>query len=486
MLSEIVQKVKDNFYTIVFVLLGVFILFEAPIDPDFGWHYKYGEYITQNKRIPKENIYSYTFPEYKWANSYWISQVFFYLLYSNLGTVFSGILIAFLSTLVLFSILKKADNQYENGNKPTLRTYFGLFIALIFFSNYKAVVRPLLFSSFFMLLLIYALFYKQKYLKYTPLLFLIWVNTHADFAFGLAILGIFNIHKVLTKGLDKDYLLIYAASLISVVITIINPFGLELWQTLLKETNPFQFWHISEWLPLKDKNFMYMYYIFSAMVIASLIELKNKRENFWLIISYSIFFTISARASYFARIAFLSGLFPIFDFITNISKTTTEFFKGKNKKKIEKTSKYVLYTIFLVSGIIFTKKLIGAQKTKIWAKEAGYPYEAIQYIKENPHKFKGNMFNQYNWGGFLIWQLPEHKTFIDGRMPSWRQEDYSIFEEYIAITKEPEENYLLLQNYNIKWVLTKKDSSLSKTLIKKQWQPLFIGGNAIILKGNIR
>ena len=52
---------------------------------------------------------------------------------------------------------------------------------------------------------------------------------------------------------------------------------------------------------------------------------------------------------------------------------------------------------------------------------------------------EGNMFNEYSWGVYLIWKLPEYKTFIDGRMLSWRDESgYSVFEEYVEITRSEE------------------------------------------------
>ena len=31
------------------------------------------------------------------------------------------------------------------------------------------------------------------------------------------------------------------------------------------------------------------------------------------------------------------------------------------------------------------------------------------------------IFSEYNWGGYLIWKLPEKKVFIYGMMPIWRR-----------------------------------------------------------------
>ena len=41
------------------------------------------------------------------------------------------------------------------------------------------------------------------------------------------------------------------------------------------------------------------------------------------------------------------------------------------------------------------------------------------------------MFSDYGWGRWLIWNYPDIKPTIDGRMPFWEDEHgYSGFEEY--------------------------------------------------------
>jgi hypothetical protein len=49
--------------------------------------------------------------------------------------------------------------------------------------------------------------------------------------------------------------------------------------------------------------------------------------------------------------------------------------------------------------------------------DGAYPEGAVRFIKENG--IEGPMFNEFRWGGFLIWRLyPEHRVFIDGRIMS--------------------------------------------------------------------
>jgi hypothetical protein len=47
------------------------------------------------------------------------------------------------------------------------------------------------------------------------------------------------------------------------------------------------------------------------------------------------------------------------------------------------------------------------------------------------HSLTNELFSDYGWGGWLIWNYPDIKPTIDGRMPFWEDEHgYSGFKEY--------------------------------------------------------
>src|SRR3989337_755630 len=45
--------------------------------------------------------------------------------------------------------------------------------------------------------------------------------------------------------------------------------------------------------------------------------------------------------------------------------------------------------------------------------ERFYPAKAVQWIEANQPS--GRMFNNYNWGGYLSWNLRAYPAFVDGR-----------------------------------------------------------------------
>jgi hypothetical protein len=47
------------------------------------------------------------------------------------------------------------------------------------------------------------------------------------------------------------------------------------------------------------------------------------------------------------------------------------------------------------------------------ANERAYPVRAVAFVRE--HELPGPLFNPFDWGGYLIWALPDHPVSIDGR-----------------------------------------------------------------------
>lgn len=347
---------------------------------------------------------------------------------------------------------------------------------------------------------------KEKYVIFLPLLFPLWVNMHADFTMALMILGLYFASKSYTelknKSLKKFELarrtLIY---LLCLAATLLNPNGINLWTTLIKDTAHFKdYIGISEMLPLNlsiaNTTVINMIFMSSSLILASallsnkLYKLNNpvredKKFEYWYIISVIIFFIWSIRSIYFFRILVILGIFAVDYLWGNLALLLVH---KLNKPLVDTVAKYIggmILPVLLISSMeLFFKSLDTTLSVDKFCKKTKYPCGAITYLKQN--KLKGNMFNHYNFGGFLIWQLPEYKTFIDGRMPSWRDKDGYLFKEYNDIISNPAENFdkftNLVQKYNIGFVLDYKDNKLYKYLSgEKGWKEVYSDEAAAVL-----
>ena len=103
------------------------------------------------------------------------------------------------------------------------------------------------------------------------------------------------------------------------------------------------------------------------------------------------------------------------------------------------------------------------------------PIDAIEYIQQNQPS--GVLFNHYNFGGTIIWYLPDYPVFIDGRTDLYR--DFVTDYTRIYQTQQGWENKLA--GYNIGLVLIPSEATMSKTLgVSDAWCKLYEDDIAVI------
>lgn len=459
-----------KFQFIFLLLIGLAILYLPPLDLDYGWHYKYGEYFVQNQRPLKENVFSFTMPDYNWANSYFIPQVLIYILGSNTNNFGVGVVFSLILTFTILStLLKKFDFTTKLLGVIAINTQLNL---------YTISVRPLLFSSVFLFILLYILLEKRAYLKFLPILFMIWANTHADFTMGLFILSIFSFFNY-GKNF-KSYPKIIALNLACLVATFINVEGLNLWKTLINEIMVGEsFNNIQEFLPIfSDKISMknILFFSITTPIYTYAVVKNNDKKNIWYTYTALIFLFMGIKHYYFLRIFYIIGSFSLVNMANMVN------FENKHVKK---AISVVLPIVVVVLCLHFFENMQLTLDTHEWT-DKRLPYKAIEYVKKNP--IRGNVFNRYGWGGFMIWQLPEYKTYIDGRMPSWKKPgETSTFEKYLLIQKEPAENINLLkgeiENYDITWAMlwSKNDELINQFTNTLEWEIVYKDEIAVVL-----
>jgi hypothetical protein len=102
-----------------------------------------------------------------------------------------------------------------------------------------------------------------------------------------------------------------------------------------------------------------------------------------------------------------------------------------------------------------------------------YPIEAVDWIRMNRDLIGRRLYNDYAYGGFLLWWLPETRIFIDGRMPAWRCGARRIFPDYMALTGA-DPDLTVLTKYSIDWAMVRKQTPLDGALAEGHgWTRLY-------------
>jgi len=89
-----------------------------------------------------------------------------------------------------------------------------------------------------------------------------------------------------------------------------------------------------------------------------------------------------------------------------------------------------------------------------------FPIAAVDNVKASLPA--GNMFNEFNWGGYLLYRLwPDKKVFIDGWTDFYGE---ALTREYLqALNAEPGWD-TILDKYNVQWVIVAPTRPLAARL----------------------
>jgi hypothetical protein len=111
----------------------------------------------------------------------------------------------------------------------------------------------------------------------------------------------------------------------------------------------------------------------------------------------------------------------------------------------------------------------------------GLPVEAVKFIQT--HQPVGPIFNSYNWGGYLIFELwPDYPVYIDGRTDLY---DDAFIRRYLAITAAQEGWQKRLDEDGINLVLIEPGSLLARFLnVEPDWREIYRDDIAVIFRRN--
>jgi hypothetical protein len=130
-------------------------------------------------------------------------------------------------------------------------------------------------------------------------------------------------------------------------------------------------------------------------------------------------------------------------------------------------------------GLVAVALVLGFPNRQALAKEVndGSPVQAVKYIKS--HQLTGNMLNEYGYGGYLIWALPEHPVFIDGRADLYEWAGVlKQYQQWSLLQTDPNQ---LLDKYHISFCLLEKDSPMSYVFpLMPNWKKVYSDQQSVI------
>ncbi|MDD4902562.1 MAG: hypothetical protein PHE24_05505 [Patescibacteria group bacterium] len=465
------------------------------LDPDFGWHLKMGEQIWQTRAVPDINYEDYTLSGTRWVDHEWLPEIFVYLVYHYFGYIALSVFFALLIVAALIIQLAFTRKFFLTDDR-------GLFFVLILqaFGTYASLpllgVRVQEITILCLLLLAIIIYLYQRNKNYRLLvwlipLFIFWASAHGGFLVGFFVLGLFALVKAGELWSAKKFPVRFidyrgvlnlkqigslaGFSFLALAATLATPYGYRLHLFLLGCRDSFYQIYLGEWQSQYSYPFVFpqlgyleIVLIFLALLFFAAFFIKGgqrRKIDLYQTILVIFFAALAFKARRHFPLLFIVSLPIISCFFINFFALKPEpetslpmpagnaRLPGKRKINIAlKNLSLAVLTLALLAGagIFIFRTPFTATPEKNYQDQ--YPYQAVAFLQAHPEWNDLKIFNDYGWGGYLIWQYPERKLFIDGRLPEYPMRGRTALEEYKAFF-DPEQMIAQMQYYDIGLVL---------------------------------
>jgi hypothetical protein len=133
--------------------------------------------------------------------------------------------------------------------------------------------------------------------------------------------------------------------------------------------------------------------------------------------------------------------------------------------------------IVVILALACLVKLYAAAQPAVVAQylPGAFPVDAAAWVRANQPA--GRLFNEYAWGGYLIWSLPEYPVFVDGRTDLFGDE---IIGEWLQVMSAKDGWQDILDRWQVRLVMVAPGQALDKVLPQAGWKLLYQDKVAVV------
>jgi hypothetical protein len=151
-------------------------------------------------------------------------------------------------------------------------------------------------------------------------------------------------------------------------------------------------------------------------------------------------------------------------------KIEVQYFSSEKNLK----GSFVFSVVFLLIALVFPP--IPSTATQFDANI--FPVKAVNWLLIHPQK--GEMFNHFTWGGYLLYRMwPEETVFIDGQTDFYGETLAREYSQVITLQNGWKDT---LKKYNVSWAIIPPNQPLARALREEmKWTVVYRDKTAVIL-----
>jgi len=418
-------------------------------DPDIWWHLKTGDWIVEHLAVPHNGLFSWTAADRPWVAYSWGFEVILsrsYAWFHLMGLGLLGVVLTLIITYLQFWIVHRLSGRFWEAWVLTACSLY-TFIFLI-------GPRPVFVSIMFYIVLLTALLEANrsgqvKNLYWLPAIFLVWANVHIQFVYGLFVLGLFVASQIASRCLERTrispavispaslpvavLLLIFVAC---VAVTLTGPYTYHLYEVVFHyATSKYAYQIIVELQPLTFGSGNHFVELCLTAGGFCAVGWGKKMDPFKLalMIVASLFAFRTLRDCWFVSITAVA-------FIADFPAPDSERDRGESLAEGGLLLTTIVIFLFLLSQTFgFNERSLDRYAS------LEFPVDAINYLRLHP--LPGPIYNNLDWGGFLIWYTPQFPVAIDGRTDLYGDGLDRMFFEAQSAVGYKDDPYLLQSGF---------------------------------------
>ncbi|GIW80219.1 MAG: hypothetical protein KatS3mg105_2026 [Gemmatales bacterium] len=420
------------------LFLMVFARERLFLDPGTFWHTRCGQIMLDEGRLIRHDPFSFSFPQHPWLPHQWLGECLMAFLY-RLGE-WDTLLLAAVTTLAgLYSWL--AHRLIRTGWHWSLA--LGLTVLVFAASSSHFHTRPHLATMVFFGLTVASLFDVEKErirvarLFWLVPIYALWTNLHGGMLGGLATIGLVWIGWCAARLLNwpqplkswRDVLVVALIILLCGLAALANPYGWQLpqvWLTIMRLPSLTTIIDEHKPLPLNEADGI-LILLLAGIYLVVLFGMRSWKEvrTSWLVplawlylawtrVRHGPLFSIAAGLA-------IAEMFPFTRYADAIVKKGSDLFvppPPQTARPDWRASLLPATLPALIVGVALCLQIAGIEVPVLgrhWARldTSRWPTQLAQQLRNFPPGTP--IFNDLNFGGYLIFFTPNLRVFIDDR-----------------------------------------------------------------------
>ncbi|TVR18417.1 MAG: hypothetical protein EA396_15130 [Anaerolineaceae bacterium] len=413
------------FFTLALFIAVVLLPSRPPTDADLGWHLRTGEWMVENRDVMRVDHFSHTYAGEPRVAFDWVSDIILYTVwqiggYAALGLMTSAIF--FVIFIVVFNIVP--------GHIVARLIVFPFFVLI---SSIVWAPRPHIISLLFTAIVLWLIHGQKRggdsrWLWVLPVIFLLWGNLHAGWALTALLMILTAIGEPLNRLMANRtahvmdvtrWRRFIGAGAASAAALVVNPFGIAaLIVPVIVLNDPSSQEFISEWQRTNLTSWRgALLAVYLLLLVACVVVPIIRRRGDWThVLMMGVAVYIGLEYLRFVPFAVVIGA-PII--IQELSRWLNATEWGRRRATPQPATSrlsFVFHYVVLGSLVALAVAYVAYATNPNNIREFQtnhWPLDAVEVMYEED--LPRELFNHYNWGGFLTWHAPDYPVFIDGR-----------------------------------------------------------------------